>query len=77
MSGTYQQFLFYSQLSRFLFRGHNPFGLDLAAFNIQRGRDQGLRSYNDYMEVMGNRRIQSFSQLPPEVIIESMWFYND
>ncbi|XP_073819584.1 chorion peroxidase [Musca autumnalis] len=54
-------------LSRFLFRGHNPFGLDLAAFNIQRGRDQGLRTYNDYMEVMGHRRIQSFSQLPPEV----------
>ncbi|KAM7364696.1 chorion peroxidase [Cochliomyia hominivorax] len=54
-------------LSRFLFRGHNPFGLDLAAFNIQRGRDQGLRCYNDYLEVMGNRKIQSFSQLPVEV----------
>ncbi|XP_075146789.1 chorion peroxidase [Haematobia irritans] len=54
-------------LSRFLFRGHNPFGLDLAAFNIQRGRDQGLRSYNDYMELMGNRRIHRFEELPPEV----------
>uniref|UniRef100_A0A1I8PRJ4 Chorion peroxidase n=1 Tax=Stomoxys calcitrans TaxID=35570 RepID=A0A1I8PRJ4_STOCA len=54
-------------LSRFLFRGNNPFGLDLAAFNIQRGRDQGLRSYNDYLEVMGNRRIHSFNQLPPEI----------
>lgn len=54
-------------LSRFLFRGHNPFGLDLAAINIQRGRDQGLRGYNDYLEVMGHRKIHSFNQLPTEM----------
>ncbi|EDW83073.1 uncharacterized protein Dwil_GK22657 [Drosophila willistoni] len=54
-------------LSRFLFRGDNPFGLDLAAINIQRGRDQGLRCYNDYLEVMGSAKLHSFDQFPSEI----------
>lgn len=55
------------QLSRFLFRGNNPFGLDLAAINIQRGRDHGIRSYNDYVEVTGHRRIATFDEFGPVV----------
>ncbi|EDW32662.1 GL18268 [Drosophila persimilis] len=54
-------------LSRFLFRGDNPFGLDLAAINIQRGRDQGLHCYNDYLELMGAPKIKTFDQFPHEV----------
>lgn len=56
-----------NQLSRFLFRGSNPFGLDLAAINIHRGRDHGIRPYNDYVEVSGHRRITSFDEFGPEV----------
>lgn len=55
------------QLSRFLFRGTNPFGLDLPAINIQRGRDHGIRSYNDYVEVTGHRRIATFDEFGPVV----------
>lgn len=59
--------VYFVQLSRFLFRGTNPFGLDLAAINIQRGRDHGIRSYNDYVEVTGHRRIATFDEFGPVV----------
>lgn len=55
------------QLSRYLFRGQNPFGLDLAAINIHRGRDHGIRPYNDYLELSGFKRITSFEEYGPEV----------
>lgn len=55
------------QLSRFLFRGNNPFGLDLAAINIQRGRDHGIQSYNNYVEVTGHRRVATFDEFGPGV----------
>lgn len=54
-------------MSRYLFRGNNPFGLDLAAINIQRGRDHAIRPYNDYVEVSGHRRIASFDEFGAEV----------
>ncbi|XP_055377665.1 chorion peroxidase isoform X2 [Condylostylus longicornis] len=54
-------------LSRFLFRGDQPFGLDLPSLNIQRGRDEGLRPYNDYLEVMGHNRVTSFDDFHPEL----------
>lgn len=54
-------------MSRFLFRGNNPFGLDLAAINIQRGRDHAIRPYNDYLEVSGHSRVARFEDFGPEL----------
>lgn len=54
-------------LSQYLFRGGNPFGLDLVAFNIQRGRDHGIRPYNDYLEVSGSPRVRSFTEFGAEM----------
>jgi hypothetical protein len=53
-------------LSRLLFRNNNPFGLDLAAINIHRGRDHAIRCYNDYLEATGHSRVVSFEEFGPE-----------
>ncbi|XP_031763796.2 chorion peroxidase [Galleria mellonella] len=52
-------------LTRYLFHGGNPFGLDLASINIQRGRDYGVRSYNEYRRLIGLEPYVDFKQFPP------------
>lgn len=58
---------FNPQLSRFLFRAGNPFGLDLISLNIQRGRDVALRPYNEYLAVSGRKPIEDFHDLGPMI----------
>ncbi|MDP5220907.1 peroxidase family protein [Ruegeria sp. 2205SS24-7] len=47
----------------FLFAPTGELGLDLAAINIQRGRDLGVASYNDLREALGFDRIDSFDDI--------------
>ena len=56
-------------LRNFLFGQPGAGGLDLAAINIQRGRDRGLADYNTIRLDFGMPRINSFSELTshPEI----------
>ena len=52
-----------NNLRNFLFGLPGQGGFDLAALNIQRGRDHGVASYNDTREAMGLPRVTSFEEV--------------
>ncbi len=63
----------------FLFGDPGSGGFDLAALNIQRGRDHGLASYNDTREAFGLPRKASFADVSadPEIQTRLAAVYED
>ena len=64
-SGTAQEvdLKLVDDVRNFLFGPPGSSGLDLAALNIQRGRDHGLADYNTMRTAYGLPRVTSFSQI--------------
>jgi hypothetical protein len=59
------------QITLFLFRNGKHLGQDLRAIDIQRARDHGLASYNDYRHYCGLPKAHTFEDfgdlIDPEV----------
>jgi len=50
-------------MTQLLLKDKRNFGLDIATFNVLRGRELGLASYNDYREVCGLPRAKTWDDL--------------
>jgi peroxidase len=61
-------------IGELLLKDQRHFGLDIAAFNINRGREYGIRSYNDYRELCGLPRARTWQDfydwISPENVAE-------
>lgn len=58
------------QITDKLFRLEAPYGSDLAAIDIQRGRDHGLAPYNEYRVACGLSRAANFSDFSDVISFE-------
>lgn len=75
-SQSYDPFLS-EDLSGHLFQPPElSFGHDLAAINLQRGREQGLPGYNLFREWCGLPRAESFDQLEPYLTNRTAFHYS-
>ncbi|KAL1131865.1 hypothetical protein AAG570_011476 [Ranatra chinensis] len=57
------KYFLWFQITNYLFRNGRPFGNDLETLDLNRGRDHGLPSYNEFRVLAGLSRARSFQDL--------------
>jgi len=62
--------LIIDDVRNFLFGPPGAGGFDLASLNIQRGRDHGLPGYNDVRDEIGLGRVESFSEISDDPLVQ-------
>ncbi|RWS11661.1 peroxidase-like protein [Dinothrombium tinctorium] len=73
---TYDPFIT-QEVSEHLFQEpHLPYGLDLPAINLARGREHGVPGYNAYREWCGLGRAETFEQLEPYLKNRTAFLYS-
>jgi peroxidase len=60
------------EVRHFLFRSGRPYGRDMRAIDIQRGRDHGLGRYNDAREFCGFKRAYSWNDYLDHIPAEDL-----
>ncbi|XP_015784100.1 peroxidase [Tetranychus urticae] len=73
---TYDPFITQEVSGRLFQPPHKPFGLDLAAINLERGREHGLPGYNAWREWCGLGRAQSWQDLVPVLQNNTAYLYS-
>ncbi|XP_015600700.1 peroxidase isoform X2 [Cephus cinctus] len=63
---------FDKEITEFLFRSNQPTGTDLRAIDIQRNRDHGLASYNDYRAYCGLPKAKHFNDFLDVISFENV-----
>jgi len=66
--------LIIDDIRNFLFGPPGAGGFDLASLNIQRGRDHGLPGYNDVRDELGLGRVESFSEISDDLLVQQKLF---
>ncbi|XP_076349865.1 peroxidase-like isoform X2 [Tachypleus tridentatus] len=62
---TYDPFITMEVTNHLFEEPPHPFGMDLIAFNIMRGRETGIPGYNDFRHWCGLGRAKTFEELEP------------
>ncbi|XP_058794552.1 peroxidase-like [Phymastichus coffea] len=63
---------FHPEISEYLFRLVDEFGMDLLALDIQRSRDHGIPGYNAYRQICGLETAKDFHGLINEISLNNI-----
>ena len=58
------------QVTEYLFKSRNDFGMDIAAIDIQRSRNHGVPGYNAHKKICRLEPVKNFDDLSKEMSLD-------